>query len=265
MYYRGGWFAGGIGLAFSNDGISWKKHAGNPIFGLNGSNFSQGAMQPFVVAPTQADEQWRLYVSSSNGLAAATSDDGIAWKVEPGTSLPMPPSKTVVGNRAAWQERDGSWFMFQEVGPAPWEIYLYKSNDGFNWKLENGGRPLDDLQRTPGGMYGGPSLATINGVVRPQDDAGNYHLFYHAASAAGDLPTNIYHASAASLTGPWAVNPAHTPLLTHRGNGTFEYDQVADPSAAVQGSSALLLYDGDNNQIGTAAIGAAVAKVNAVQ
>ena len=87
--------------------------------------------------------------------------------------------------------------MLQEVGiPAPWQIYLYASADGLVWTLAHDG-PLLDLQRHAGGMYGGPSFATIEGRLAPRDDHSRYQLFYHAASAAGNLPTDVYHASCA--------------------------------------------------------------------
>ena len=43
MYYRGGWGGpNGIGMAFSEDGVHWQKHPGNPIYGglANGSGVS---------------------------------------------------------------------------------------------------------------------------------------------------------------------------------------------------------------------------------
>jgi hypothetical protein len=152
--------------------------------------------------------------------------------------------------------------MLQEVGPQPWEIFLYSSSDGFDWTLDNDGLPFKDLQRHEGGMYGGPSLANVDGVIRPRDGNGTYNLWYHASSAPGDLPTDIYHASSTDLRS-WTVSPAG-PVLLHQGPGTFEYDQVADPSPVVHGDKVMLFYDGDNNKVGSASIGGAVFDSGAV-
>ena len=266
MYYRGGWYTGGIGVAFSHNGIAWKKYDKNPIFGgsfLDSSGYVGSTMQPWVVAPSRSDDKWRLFVSvNSTKMAIATSWNGLKWEAQEHTYVPLPVNKTIFGNRAAWQESNGHWYMFQESGmPDVWEIYLYSSNDGFHWVLENEGLPLRDLQVAPGGAYGGPSLATVDGILRPQDDNGDYHLFYHAVAEEGNLPTDIYHAHAPNLRGPWTVEPARRPLFEHLGKG-WEYDQVADPSVSVVRSRAFMLYDGDNNVVGDAGIGLATAHMS---
>ena len=59
----------------------------------------------------------------------------------------------------------------------------------------------------------------------------------------------------------WTVTPS-TPVLSHVGNGSFAYDQVADPSPLTVGTVAYLAYDGDNNgctDCSHAAIGLATA------
>ena len=218
-------------------------------------------MQPWVAV---VNKTWWLFTSTwdtargSSSTNIATSADGISWATHADASVPLPEggSATLFGNRAAWVE-DGAWVMLQEVGiPSPWQIYIYRSSDGLAWRLENGGQPGSGLQRHQGGMYGGPSLANVEGVAQPRDADGTYHLWYHAASASGNLPTNVYHATSTDLTS-WTASPAG-PVLSH-GGAAFEYDQVADPSAAVHAGHAFLYYDGDNNRVGSASIGGAVA------
>ena len=274
MYYRGGWDVGAIGLATSNDGLVWSKQA-DPVFTLNGSR--SGAMQPWVVVPSElgGDTEWRLFtsawdlVSKSSRTHIASSHDGKAWMLEPSAHIPLPTESnghaTLFGNRVVWRERHNasgaSWRMLQEVGiPDPWAIYLYTSADGLKWTSANGGAPLRDLQRHAGGAYGGPSIANVDGIPTAKSPVdGRYHVWYHAASAAGNLPTNIYHASANALEGPWSVRPMG-PVLEHTGSG-FEYDQVADPSPVLRVGSqhAMLFYDGDNNVNASCSIGAAIA------
>ena len=275
MYYRGGWSVGAIGVAISNDGLAWSKRA-DPVLTLNSSR--SGAMQPWVVVPSELGSyrEWRLFtsawdlVSKSSRTHIASSHDGKAWVLEPLAHVPLPAKSegraTLFGNRVVWRERHDasgvSWWMLQEVGiPDPWAIYLYTSADGLKWTSANGGAPLRDLQRHAGGAYGGPSIANVDGIPSAKSPAdGRYHVWYHAASAAGNLPTDIYHASADALEGPWSVHPAG-PVLEHRGSG-FEYDQVADPSPVLLTGSqhAMLFYDGDNNVNASCSIGAAIAQ-----
>ena len=277
LYYRGGWSVGAIGLAYSADGItSWRKHP-TPIFGGNVS-----VMQPWVVVPETESDTWFLFTSTwdvthkTSTTNIATSPDGIAWMIKDGASVPLPNGTHLFGNRAVWREplpaarqpassapepiRSVRWVMLQEAGiPDPWAIYVYTSADGVVWDVAHGGKPLDALQRHPGGMYGGPSIASVNGAPAGRGPDGMYHVWYHAASRAGNLPTDVYHASARSLGGPWSVAPA-TPVLTHSGGGSWEYDQVADPSpTVVAGFPPMLFYDGDNNVTPQCSIGAALA------
>ena len=140
-----------------------------------------------------------------------------------------------------------------------WATFLYTSQDGLSWALLNSGKPLQSLQVAAGGMYGGPRFASINGTLTPKFSSdGLYHLWYHAASDSGGLPTDIYHASSADLI-TWNVTPK-TPVLTHQGPATFEDDQVAGPVPLVVGDMAYLFYDGDNNSVGSCGIGMAQAK-----
>ena len=71
------------------------------------------------------------------------------------------------------------------------------------------------------------------------------------------LPTDIYHAQSSDLL-LWNVTP-HTPVLTHLGGTSWEFDQVAGPQTVVKGENAFLFYDGDNNEKGTCSIGVALA------
>ena len=139
-------------------------------------------------------------------------------------------------------------------------MYLYKGTDPLTWTLANDGKPLSQLQRHEGSMYGGIHIATVDGVFQPKSAKdGLYHAWYHAG-AHGNLPTDIYHATSPDLL-DWTVTPA-TPVLSHVGKGSFSFDQVADPSPLTVGNVAYMAYDGDNNgcsHCSHAAIGLATA------
>ena len=123
--------------------------------------------------------------------------------------------------------------------------------------------PLSSLQLGLGdGMFGGPSIANINGTIAPKNESGIYHLWYHAAPEGDNpkvLPTDVYHAISKDLI-TWKISLCESPVLKHSGKGA-EYDQTADPSAIITpDGGAFLYYDGDNNGNGHASIGMAINK-----
>lgn len=248
MWYGGGWANPGIGYSTSADGITWTKYAGNPVLGQGGSGVAGIAVRNDVI---KVGATYYCYYADANPLAnlkVATSSDGIAWTVQ-GTAL----AKNVVGwatgwaNAAVWVE-GSTWYMLAEGRSGSiWEIAYATSSDGVTWALGNGGNQLTTLQVAAGGMYGGPN------VFR---DGATYHLWYHAAPGAGDLPTNIYHATSTDRI-TW-TQTAPNPVLTYAGSG-FEVDQVADASVLVVSGTAYLFYDGVNNAASQARIGVATA------
>ena len=155
--------------------------------------------------------------------------------------------------------------MLQEAGwsGGVWKIFLYTSNDTLNWAIGNQGMPLSSLQLGLGdGMFGGPSIANVNGTAAPKNESGIYHLWYHAAPEGDNpkvLPTDIYHAVSKDLI-TWKISLCENPVLRHSGQGA-EYDQTADPSAIITpDGGAFLYYDADNNNNGRASIGMALNK-----
>lgn len=261
MWYRGGWSKTGIGFATSSDGLAWVKHTGNPVYGGGGSGIHTSPGEPWV---SQFGGLYWLYTTDNSGpfMNVSTSPDGLAWTPQ-AASCPLPPGGTLWGNRVVWQEAGGgsSWKMLQEaMAGGLWQIFLFSSADGLAWAVDNGGAPLSTLQVHPTGMYGGPRFARLGAALTPRFPDGLYHLWYHAGTDGGGLPTDIYHATSADLLA-WRISPA-TPVLAHAGSG-WEWDQVAGPVPVVPEpgapGSALLFYDGDNNVKDTCSIGAATA------
>ena len=273
MWYRGaGWgMASGLGVADSSDGgKTWRKYAGNPVWGGSRPNKDEAAGQPWVYREA-ADKYW-LY-TTSNGkpfpmVHIASSADGLSWvNVTEGpfvnrSHIPSPRggnvTGTLFGNRAVWKETEGVWWCLQECGTSEgvWEIFLYSGTSALNWTVANNGNPLRSLQRHAGSMFGGCHIATVDGQYAPKDAEGRYAIWYHAG-ANGNLPTDIYHATSTDLI-HWDVSPS-TSVISHRGTGKgFAYDQVADPSPLTIGNMAYMAYDGDDNRAGAkthAAIG----------
>lgn len=248
MWYSGGWANPGIGYATSANGIAWTKYASNPVLGQGGSGVAGMAVRGQVL---KVDSTFYLYYADANPLAnlkVATSTDGIAWTVQ-GTAL----ANNVVGwatgwaNSSVWIE-GSSWHMLAEGRSGSiWEIAYATSSNGIAWTLGNSGNQLTTLQVFAGGMYGGPWVKMYGST---------YHVWYHAAPGAGDLPTNIYHATSTDRI-TWTRSPSG-PVLTYLGSG-FEVDQVADPCVIVVSGTAYLFYDGINNPVEQGRIGVATA------
>ena len=82
MYCRGGWDRQSVGVAFSDDGRSWTKHAGNPIWGGGGSgvNGTNDGGQPWVAVV--GGVYWLFTTTNCCGTGCsrvniATSPDGL--------------------------------------------------------------------------------------------------------------------------------------------------------------------------------------------
>lgn len=256
MWYRGGgWPAEttlAVGYATSPDGITWTKYGSDPVYGGGGSSMAgNDGGQPEVL---KVGSTYYLYATNNDipRVNVATSTDGIAWTTQT-SSITLPSGGTLWGNRVVWKE-GAAWKMLQEAMAASlWQIYLYTSSDGLAWSIGNSGNPLSTLQVFAGGMYGGPNLRVIGDL---------YHVWYHATPNAGNLPTNIYHATSNDLI-TWTQTGL---VLEHLGSG-FEFDQVADPDIVEVAGTSYLFYDGDDNvppesaSIGLATFGGTVSQL----
>ena len=238
LWFTGGWTHPGMGYATSPDGITWSKHAGNPVYGQGGSGYANTSDAHHIV---KVGSTYWLFTSggttTSNPFTTyriATSSDGIAWTTQV-SSISLPSGKTLWGNRVVWLE-GATWHMLQEAGPSRWEIYHYTSSDGLTWSIQNSGNPLTTLQQHASGMYGGPTMAQQGGLTIPKRN-GLYEIWYHAAAVSGNNPTNIYRATSPDLV-TWTSGDA----LIATGSGD-ELDQIADPCVVVVGSVAYLYYD----------------------
>lgn len=259
MWYSGGWANPGLGYATSSDGIAWTKDAGNPVLGQGGS----GLAGPVASGRVYLDgSTYHVYFSSGSPLRSTmlhyTSSDGLTWS-SASLSITLPSGTTLWGNREVWKS-GATWYLLQEAlgSPGIWRIYLYTGSDGNTWTIANGGAAYASLsvETSDLGAWGGPRFSTFGATLTPRWSDGLYHLFYHASAVAGNLPTDIYHATTTNLfADTWTVNG---PVLTHTGSG-FEVDQVAGAVPIVVGGTGYLFYDGDDNGASAAKIGVATA------
>jgi hypothetical protein len=96
-----------IGLATSTDGVSWTKHAGNPVLTGSGDDLVD---QHSVVFDGQTYHMWYLTSYPGTMIGYASSPDGIAW-----TKHPDPVFEAAVGE-GVWDENLYSQAVFLEGG-----------------------------------------------------------------------------------------------------------------------------------------------------
>jgi hypothetical protein len=237
-----------FGYATSRDGGSWTKYGANPIFGMGVGGESGTVNQPELL---KLGSTYYLYYTGQPGARrnVATSTDLVTWSIAATNILALPGSVTSWNNSTVVSDSGTLKMLVEGYTGSVWEVFYATSSDALHWTIGNGGHPLTTLQIAPGGMYGGPFLWPVR-------VGGLWQLWYHASPVAGQLPTNIYHATSPDLTTWTKTTPS--PVLTHAGSG-IELDQVADPSIVIAGTTAYMFYDGDDNVTLRGAIGLATA------
>jgi hypothetical protein len=96
-YNAGAWdlTLNAIGFATSSDGLTWTKHAGNPVLREGSPDVPVGTFAPCVLFDARADryEMWYMIIiesSVSYSIGYATSMDGIAWRRHPANPVFSP-------------------------------------------------------------------------------------------------------------------------------------------------------------------------------
>lgn len=231
----------------STDGIAWTrpKEFDTPSAVLGHGSGGEAADCHYPTYIKVGSDYWCYYVSgnpASGPYHRATATDGFTFSYVAGMSITQPAGRASWGNCYVFEE-GGSFYGLFEAGDTDgspvWETYLYTSADGITWSIGNGGSPLSSLQVAAGGMYGGPWMPATPQI------GGRYQLWYHAAPAAGDSPTDLYHATSTDLINWTQVTP--NPILTRLGSPTFEDLQIADCCVLEVAGTSYLYYSGLND------------------
>lgn len=223
-----------MNYATSVDGVTWSQYGSNPVLGGGGSGYSGFVVHSHVF---KADGVYYCFFADDNNgnLMRSTSTDGVTWTT---------PVQVIASNAVAWSsgwnnsyiwEEGNVWNMLIEGYSTEFQITRATSTDkGLTWTFPTGAF-LTTL-RYSSGMYGGPWMMT---PIQKRD--GVYHLWYHASTAVGGLPTDIYHATSKDLN-TWTTDGS--PVFS-RPSGSF--DQVADPSIVEWKGKTYLYYERVNN------------------
>jgi len=245
----------GVYSATSTDGVLWSV-SDAPVFPLSATDTTFGVAQssPALLRIGSTLHVWyaRQDVSGSyvqQGIAHATSLDGVVWKPDLGTvgqPYVLTPGQALtwdsltVSSPSVAQAPDGSLLMWYtgtraDSSSAP-AIGLATSKDGTTWL-----RPQP--QPVLAGDPDGDDLALEDPSVIYDPASGLYRMWYTHRSF-GKTPTIRYAVSTNGLA--WSRWP--TPVFTAGPLGVFDERGVTQPTLLLQGYRLKLWYTGSNSK-----------------
>ena len=177
---------GAIGLAFSTNGTTWVKYAGNPVLDTGG--YVAG---PYVISLNLTYNMWYTSRNIAGGtitgskIQYATSYDGVNWTKWPGPVL-SPPS-----NSSAWDsggvyapsvifdgKNFGLWYSaLNQTGSTP-SVGFASSPDGATW-TRSSSNPI--LNPGPPGSWDAAGVEQTS----PVQVGTSYFLYYDSGSKIG--------------------------------------------------------------------------------
>ncbi len=245
LYYTGncGHGAGlsafpGIGLAFSEDGISWTKHEGNPILtpsGREGDPDCHGIAGGSVLNVRRPDgvSEWRFYytgcptlgddvfLDQQKTVCCAVSEDGVHWEKR-GAVMFREPERDYVNIAAAgpvvWQDDDGMLRMVYSAIGTRWGYYSIcyaESEDGVSWR--RGEHDGDDLTLGPTGNGWERQMVEYPSVIR---EGRRLRMFYCGNGYGG---SGIGTATAGPLRATAVHGPCRINLTSHEARACWAY------------------------------------------
>ena len=142
MYYTGRTGAHlRIGLATSEDGISWTKHTANPVLDI-GAGGAWDDSHVYGASVIYRNHRWYMYYSGYGAshwrIGLATSEDGVSWTKHTGNPV------LNIGAGGAWDDvhasrpsviyRNHKWYMYYDgYDGSHNRIGLATSEDGISW------------------------------------------------------------------------------------------------------------------------------------
>ncbi|MBN2365365.1 MAG: T9SS type A sorting domain-containing protein [Calditrichaeota bacterium] len=261
IIYEGGiyhmWYSGSftpndltaqIGYANSPDGVTWSKHAGNPVFPGGGTgNWDQGVGGCSVV---KVDTIFHMWYGGFDGTyfrtGHATSADGISWTRDPNNPV------LNIGTSGEWDDTwasfpsvifDGTTFNMWYTGNDGTQarIGYATSTDGSTWLKS--GNPV--LNLGPSGSW--DDLWTC--VCSVIHNGSFYEMLY-----SGNDNNTIRIGYATSTDGINWNKYAFNPVLDVGPSGSWEQFWVWSPCLIFKGSAYEMWYQGHPNS-STARIG----------
>jgi len=204
-----------LGYATSDDGIHWKRFAGNPIF-------QEKWTEDMFVMKTGG--KYYMYAEGYKDVAhMLTSADGIHWQEQGDLKILTSKGDTIPGpyGTPSVLIKDGQWYLFYERNDNG--VWLATSVDKITWT---------NVQDEPV-LPLGPNQYDIGAVAANQvvEHQGKYYMYYHATTSS-----DWQHPKTPPI---WTSNVAMSTDLIHwekyPGNPFIEGDH----------SSPILVFDGN--------------------
>jgi hypothetical protein len=143
--YDAGW-AGGLGYAYSPDGLAWNRNAANPVLAGTPGDWDAGGIEGFVLLERPWMGDYMIAYSAQDGLAnyaigLAFSPDGINWTKHAGNPV------ILTGGAGTWNENivdvmslsfDGSFYkliLSGQDGLGKYNVGQSYSDNGLLWFL----------------------------------------------------------------------------------------------------------------------------------
>lgn len=207
-----------LGLATSNDGITWTRHPANPLAG------DQWVEDMTIVADDDGT-LWMFAEGRGDQAQLWKSNDGLQWNRVGPLDVRMLNGKPIeagpYGTPTVFRE-DGNWYFFYERRDAG--VWLAKSRDLKVWQ-----HVQDEPVMSPGPDEYDRDLIAFNQVIKYQ---GRYYAYYHGSKAGTKL---------------WATAIACSDDLVH----WTKYAQNPLFPVSENKSSGILVHDGSQYRLYT--------------
>jgi len=244
-FFETGTGRGGIGLATSDDGVTWRRHGdGSPLLepAASGALDAGQVMGPQVLRDGDRYLMW--YTGMSEGRHAsgfgyyriflASSNDGVRWtrenNGEPVVGIGPADAPDAVQAATPSVLRDGDGYRMWYAAWSPsfnHVICAARSRDGVRWEKENNGEPVRGLE---------PSIAFGQAVTRLGD---GYLMLYMALKAGNSL-----YAAQSDDGIHWRMLNGGEPVLRPGAAGGFDEKYVGHPELRVEGGTLRVWYTG---------------------
>jgi predicted GH43/DUF377 family glycosyl hydrolase len=245
--YSSGWYPYSVGLAYSPDGVTWTKYAGNPVLSPTVGSWDASMISPCWVARESGQYKMWYYGSVNNvkKLGYATSPNGIIWTKNPNPILSAGTAAWEAGG-VLWPSilnNSGGYTMFYTGVDAAGTVYRLgraTSLDGINWQRDTINNPVisvgapgqwDDL-----GVTAGLNCLKIDNII---------YMWYTAWSIS--ISRGRVGLATSTNDGVTWAKYSGNPVLNFGVAGSWDEDYVESGTVMLEGNTLRMWYDGSRD------------------
>ena len=242
-----GWYPYQVGLAYSSDGITWTKYAGNPVLSPTVGSWDETLVWACWVAREGGQYKMWYYGAANNirKLGYATSPNGINWTKNPNPILSAGNALWEVGG-VLWPsilKNSGSYTMFYTGVNAAGTVYQLgraTSLDGINWQRDTINNPVlsvgapgqwDDL-----GVTAGLNCLKLDNTI---------YMWYTAWSSS--ISKGRIGLATSTNDGVTWDKYSGNPVLNFGAAGSWDEDYVETGTVILEGNTLRMWYDGSRD------------------